>query len=1081
MPSAPAGWARRGGGLSGSAPGSGRPGAQEGRLGTAPGIGRSYTLREPRASASGVRRAKTASGHVEGPLGHGAGGTQKDVSYISDRRGHGCASRGSTVAGGLGSAGSAGSARDAQTLDFQVPRSKIPKGHHLVESWPVVPRDRGLHGIALHPEGRVIGQTDLSYDAARETWDYKVFPSRLPASRQDVLLLREWLAEESARFSQKVPHEERQDAFLFAKRAQALYGRAFHELTRQVTVHCEERGSLMADIWKAHMLVTTQALESLKQQGGNLEEELGDLRDQAESYEEDTQRDLMRLETEVEQLQEELAKAREVGEGGGAEKGSTGAGGKPGGKMGAPSVGGSGEGSQPTPQRGSAKRGSMIAPLKSDMGMGSPGSGLSPNSVRRSSQLMGTLNQPPPGGFPPGANRARRASFMTQSLQAQLQEKVAQLDQLHSTSTSLEEENERYREALNQASVDLEEMDKEILALEKDANQAVVWEGRAEFAENLVEELQTQKRAMTPRPRRDYGPPSHSLADTSKDALDKALQLVPHLPDKLIAEMLIGGKEEVNLKEKMEHFGSLAELISSSRGKISRESIQKAMEDGSINTMTDTLDSDTLSLVQVALHEGISSELLSAFLTGMDSTLREVPKNILGRLHGIDTTTVEEAILHARKPTTKRVHELEEKVELQDAELTLLRKKVQQFEENQRKREIARLRKQEEAKTKKQRPLDVVLAYWKTADDAEWKDNFQAIGTGNDVPKILRGLDKIRNRHMTKRDTEKLAKEVWKEKYVHDSKAKEKTLLDEYTYIHFQKKVGIPQAVVELGYNFIYSLQKYDYDADCEMFLKVFSGEVREEVYYEQIQLQAEIEDLSVSIDRGSGEENGKIAKSEFFAGLKSYFRVGHQGGKSHSRFEQLISALEKDQPDEEFVEYKKLFEEDREYNQGEFAETVRDQMLEERIEYFKDLEEALYDQTNFEETCTPRALENALCKLDPEMPLIDIKKTLDSCFPKGVQDSTVGSVLIVLKQGVGRKARKAGKTVGLSKSGGKKKLGKMLGAVSAMGSTGRARGVASRRSSLAKMGDHGAGGRRSSLGMPPVLDDPQFPAGKSG
>jgi hypothetical protein len=543
--------------------------------------------------------------------------------------------------------------------------------------------------------------------------------------------------------------------------------------------------------------------------------------------------------------------------------------------------------------------------------------------------------------------------------------------------------------------------------------------------------------------------------------------------------MLIGGKDEVSLKEKMEHFGSLAEVISSSRGKISRESIQKAMEDGSINNMTDVLDTDLLSLVQVALHDGISSELLSAFLTGTDSTLRDVPRDLLGQLHGMKVAEVLEAILHARKPTAKRMQELEEKAELQDAELVLLRKKVQQFEENQRKREIARLRKQEEAKTKKQKPLDVVLAYWKTADDAEWKDNFQAIGTGNDVPKILRGVDKIRNRHMTKRDTEKLAKEVWKEKYVHDSKAKDKTLLDEYTYIHFQKKVGIPQAVVELGYNFIYSLQKYDYDADCEMFLKVFSGEVREEVYYEQIQLQTEIEDLMVSIDRGSGEENGKIAKSEFFAGLKSYFRVGHQGGKSHIRFEQLVAALEKDQPDEESVEYKSLFEEDREYNQGEFAETVRDQMLEERIEYFKDLEEALYDQTNFEETCSPRALENALCKLDPEMPLAEIKKSLDSCFPKGMQESTVGSVLIVLKQGVGRKSRKANKTVGLSKGGGKKKLSKMIGAVSAMGSTGRARGVGSRRSSLAKMGEHGAAGRRSSLGMPPVLDDPQFP-GKS-
>jgi len=940
-----------------------------------------------------------------------------------------------------------------------------------VESWPVVPRDRGLHGIAPGAEGRVIGQTDLSYDAAGAKWDFKVFPARLPASRQDVLLLREWLAEESARFSEGQSREDRQDAFHFAKRAQGLYGRAFHELTRQVTVHCEERGALMADIWQAHVLVTAQALESLRKQGASQEEEIEEMRAIQDDYEADTQRDIMRLETELEQLQGELAKAQKegsAGEKGGAGGAAAGAAGKAGARPGGAAGGGV---ESPTPQAGrAAKRGSMIAPLKSDVG--SPSSGLSPNSARRSSQLLSA-------GFPPGANRARRASFMTQSLQTQLQEKVAQLDQLHSTSISLEEENERYREALNQASKDLEEMDQEIQALEKDANSAVVWEGRAEFAENLVEELQTQKRAMTPRPSRDFGPGAPGLLASAKATLDEALQLVPHLPDKLIAEMLIGGKDEVSLKDKLEHFGGLAEVITSSRGKISRESIQKAMEDGSINTMTDVLDSDLLSLVQVALHDGISSELLSAFLTGTDSTLRDVPRDLVGQLHGMDVAEVQEAILHARKPTTKRMEELQEKVELQDAELSLLRKKVQEFEENQRKREIARLRKQEEAKTKKQKPLDVVLAYWKTADEGEWKDNFQAIGTGNDVPKILRGVDKIRNRHMTKRDTEKLAKEVWKEKYVHDSKAKEKTHLEEYTYIHFQKKVGIPQAVVELGYNFIYSLQKYDYDADCEMFLKVFSGEVREEVYYEQIQLQAEIEDLMASIDRGSGEENGKIAKSEFFAGLKSYFRVGHQGGKSHNRFEQLVAALEKDQPDEDSVEYKKLFEEDREYNQGEFAETVRDQMLEERIEYFKDLEEALYDQTNFEETCSPRALENALCKLDPEMPLAEIKKSLDSCFPKGMQESTVGSVLIVLKQGVGRKSRKANKTVGLSKGGGKKKLGKMIGAVSAMGATGRARGVGSRRSSLAKMGEHGAAGRRSSLGMPPVLDEPQFP-GKS-
>lgn len=43
---------------------------------------------------------------------------------------------------------------------------------------------------------------------------------------------------------------------------------------------------------------------------------------------------------------------------------------------------------------------------------------------------------------------------------------------------------------------------------------------------------------------------------------------------------------------------------------------------------------------------------------------------------------------------------------------------------------------------------------------------------------------------------------------------------------------------MQTGYNLLYGCWKYSWDADCELFLKILRGEVKEEVYLEQIQLQ---------------------------------------------------------------------------------------------------------------------------------------------------------------------------------------------------------------------------------------------------
>lgn len=46
-------------------------------------------------------------------------------------------------------------------------------------------------------------------------------------------------------------------------------------------------------------------------------------------------------------------------------------------------------------------------------------------------------------------------------------------------------------------------------------------------------------------------------------------------------------------------------------------------------------------------------------------------------------------------------------------------------------------------------------------------------------------------------------------------------------------------ACAQAGYNLLHGLWKYSWDADCELFLKILQGQVREDVYFQQTDLQA--------------------------------------------------------------------------------------------------------------------------------------------------------------------------------------------------------------------------------------------------
>ena len=56
----------------------------------------------------------------------------------------------------------------------------------------------------------------------------------------------------------------------------------------------------------------------------------------------------------------------------------------------------------------------------------------------------------------------------------------------------------------------------------------------------------------------------------------------------------------------------------------------------------------------------------------------------------------------------------------------------------------------------------------------------------------------VRNKQMSKRETEKMVKEIWKDKMV-EMRAGKHTDMAEFIFQHLQKRLGIVTAVIEAG------------------------------------------------------------------------------------------------------------------------------------------------------------------------------------------------------------------------------------------------------------------------------------------
>lgn len=260
-----------------------------------------------------------------------------------------------------------------------------------------------------------------------------------------------------------------------------------------------------------------------------------------------------------------------------------------------------------------------------------------------------------------------------------------------------------------------------------------------------------------------------------------------------------------------------------------------------------------------------------------------------------------------------------------------------------------------------------------TADDWVHQDEFTGKGFGDTIPKYLQWDGMIRNRNLNKRDTELLIKNFWRDKDKADAKrngAGRRIPVNDWMHTFLVGKYFKPEAVAEMAYNLLDAANKFKYDADCEMFLRVMTGDLDESVYWEEFEMMDGLMQLLHKLDmaENSAKVTGKLPKSTLLKALRKWFP-----SKSDIRFNKLKRCLSKeDAVKGNTVHYVHLFAEDKDFNQGPFAEMVRDQHSDERGEYLLDLKLSLEEQSGSKrldaEVTAAQCLE-ALAEMDPKKP----------------------------------------------------------------------------------------------------------------
>eukprot|EP00929_Paragymnodinium_shiwhaense_P026960 TRINITY_DN15935_c0_g2_i1.p1 TRINITY_DN15935_c0_g2~~TRINITY_DN15935_c0_g2_i1.p1 ORF type:complete len:535 (+),score=191.42 TRINITY_DN15935_c0_g2_i1:197-1801(+) len=106
--------------------------------------------------------------------------------------------------------------------------------------------------------------TTSAYSEADGLWHTKVFPSQAPSSRKDAVMLDAWITKslEQQGASESATSEELVQA---VEKLVPTLSVALHEIVRQVTHQCMERGSVLEKIWRTYVELFNRVLKQMQE------------------------------------------------------------------------------------------------------------------------------------------------------------------------------------------------------------------------------------------------------------------------------------------------------------------------------------------------------------------------------------------------------------------------------------------------------------------------------------------------------------------------------------------------------------------------------------------------------------------------------------------------------------------------------------------------------------------------------------------------------------------------------------------------------------------------------------------------
>ena len=210
---------------------------------------------------------------------------------------------------------------------------------------------------------------------------------------------------------------------------------------------------------------------------------------------------------------------------------------------------------------------------------------------------------------------------------------------------------------------------------------------------------------------------------------------------------------------------------------------------------------------------------------------------------------------------------------------------------------------------------------------------FEGRGCTEDVPLYLRINGRVKNLFLRKREVEQFIKTAWIQK----GRKRYTKSLEEFLYVYLcEIYPKSPAERIEFAYSLMFALEKYSYDADCDLFLQVLHKKLPEEVYLAQSRLIRSIQEQCIREDRKDGEQSGRLRKVQILDIVRKLCPT-----KEQSSFREIEQALFFD-TQVNSVDYIKLFQEDEEGDQGKFVECLRDQFLDECFAFREDIRSSL-------------------------------------------------------------------------------------------------------------------------------------------